>query len=118
MDVRLRRRLVLRRPWEQGQKIRFLTPEGEGMFSTIEENRPYEFVSIHHLGTVKNGSEDTQSEDARRWGDAWEKYEFKDVAGGTELVVDVDTPEEMESFMQETWPKALGRLKATCEARA
>ncbi|MFZ3041951.1 MAG: hypothetical protein WA108_09210 [Thiobacillus sp.] len=88
------------------------------MFSTIEENRPYEFVSIHHLGTVKNGNEDTQSEDARRWGDAWEKYEFKDVDGGTELVIDVETPEEMESFMQETWPKALGRLKATCEARA
>lgn len=78
----------------------------------LEENRPYEFVSIHHLGTVKNGSED-----ARRWGDAWEKYELKDVDGGTEVVVDVDTPEEMEAFMQETWPKALGRLKATCEAR-
>lgn len=104
--------------WEPGQKIRFLTPEGEGMFSTIEENRPYEFVSIHHLGTVKNGSEDSQSEDARQWGDAWEKYEFRDLAGGTEVVVDVDTPEEMEAFMQETWPKALGRLKATCEARA
>lgn len=46
------------------------------------------------------------------------KYEFKDVDGGTELVIDVDTPEEMEAFMQETWPKALRRLKATCEARA
>lgn len=55
---------------------------------------------------------------ARRWGDAWEKYEFKDVDGGTELVIDVDAPEEMESFMQETWAKALRRLKATCEARA
>ena len=104
--------------WEQGQKIRFLTPEGEGMFSTIEESRPYEFVAIHHLGTVKNGSEDTQSEEARQWGDAWEKYELRDLNGGTEVVVDVDTPEEMEAFMQETWPKALGRLKATCEARA
>jgi uncharacterized protein YndB with AHSA1/START domain len=104
--------------WEQGQKIRFLTPEGEGMFSTIEESRPYEFVSIHRLGTVKNGSEDTQSEEARQWGDAGEKYEFRDVADGTEVVVDVDTPEEMEAFMRETWPKALGRLKATCEAHA
>lgn len=103
--------------WEQGQKIRFLTPEGEGMFSTIEESRPYEFVAIHHLGTVRNGSEDTQSEEARQWGDAWEKYELRDLNGGTEVIVDVDTPEEMEVFMQETWPKALGRLKATCEAR-
>lgn len=55
---------------------------------------------------------------ARRWGDAWEKYKFKDVDGGTEFVIDVDTREEMESFTQETWPKALRRLKATCEARA
>ncbi len=52
--------------WEQGQKIRFLTSEGEGMFSTVEEHQPYEFVSIHHPGIARNGREDTQSEGARR----------------------------------------------------
>ena len=29
--------------WEQGQRIRFLSPAGEGMVAEIAENRPGEF---------------------------------------------------------------------------
>ena len=35
--------------WEQGSKIRFLSPGGEGMVAEIAESRPLEFVSIRHL---------------------------------------------------------------------
>jgi hypothetical protein len=61
--------------WDKGSKILFLGPDpdtGEegGMVSRIAENKPYEFISIKHLGIVQNGVEDTSSEAARKWAPA------------------------------------------------
>ena len=105
--------------WEEGSKILFLGPseEGEmGMVSRIKENRPYEFVSIEHLGLVMNGVEDTTSAEATKWAPAFENYTFRDVAGGTEVSVAVDVPEEYEAMFKEQWPKALEVLKQLAEA--
>lgn len=44
--------------WEKGSKILFLDGEGAGMVSTIVENKPYKFISIKHLGEVRDGVED------------------------------------------------------------
>jgi hypothetical protein len=101
--------------WEQGERIRFLTPNGEGMTSTIVENRPYEFVSIKHLGIVKDGVEDTESEAARAWTPAYENYTFFDRSDSTELRIDVDVAPDYEDYMNTAWPRALERLKALCE---
>jgi uncharacterized protein YndB with AHSA1/START domain len=54
--------------WDQGAQIRFFGPSGDGMTAVIAENRPYEFVSIRHLGIIENGVEDTTSEKVRAWG--------------------------------------------------
>jgi uncharacterized protein YndB with AHSA1/START domain len=105
--------------WEEGAKILFIGPneEGEmGMVSRIKENRPYEFVSIEHQGFYKDGVEDTTSEEATKWTPAFENYTFRDVAGGTEVSVDVDVPEEYEAMFTEMWPKALQELKQLAEA--
>ncbi len=48
--------------WEQGSKIQFLSPSGDGMVAEIAENRENEFISIRHLGFIANGVEDTTSE--------------------------------------------------------
>jgi uncharacterized protein YndB with AHSA1/START domain len=101
--------------WEQGAKILFLAPGGQGMASVIAENRPHEFVSIRHLGYVSGGVEDTKSEEVRSWAPAYENYTFRAVAGGTELIVDQDVTPEFEQYMIETWPKAFDRLKTLCE---
>ena len=101
--------------WAQGQRIRFLTPTGDGMFSMIAQNRPGEFLSIQHLGSIVNGVEDTESEQARMWVSGFENYTLATVAGGTELRIDLDTPPEYEQFMRDTWPKALEALRGVCE---
>jgi hypothetical protein len=101
--------------WEQGQKIRFLIPDGSGMTSMIAESRPYEFISIKHLGVVKDGVDDTESEAARDWAPAYENYTFLDAGSATALKVDVDAPPDFEAFMEDAWPKALAKLKALCE---
>src|SRR5512134_3383911 len=44
--------------WEEGERIRFLAPDGRGMTAQTAENRKHEFISIKHLGYVKDGVED------------------------------------------------------------
>ncbi|HRH26497.1 MAG TPA: SRPBCC domain-containing protein [Candidatus Paceibacterota bacterium] len=105
--------------WEQGSKILFLGPNGDGteggMVSMIEENRPYEFISIKHLGIVSNGVEDTTSEAAMKWAPAFENYTFTEKDGGTELTIDLDIDSENEDQFNGMWPKALKALKELAE---
>ncbi len=101
--------------WEQGARIRFLAPSGDGMSSVIAENREGEFVSIRHLGMIENGVEDTTSERVRAWAPAHETYRLADEAGACRLTVTVDTAPDWEAYMLETFPKALARLKSLCE---
>jgi len=101
--------------WEKGEKIRFLISSGEGMSSMIAENRPHEFLSIKHLGHIKDGVEDTESESVRSWAPAFENYTFSKVGNSTKVVVDMDVTPDFEAYMQKTWPKALARLKAIAE---
>lgn len=103
--------------WEQGARIRFLDPSGNGMVSEIAEHRPAEFVSIRHLGFIENGKEDTTSEAVRAWAPCYENYTFTDEAGGTRLNVVIDTFTGYEEMMANTWPPALQALKALCEGK-
>lgn len=103
--------------WEQGERIRFLGPDGSGgMTSVIAENEPYQFISIRHLGIVKNGIDDTESPEAKAWSSAYENYTLDERGGLTELKVEMSAiPAEFEQYMADTWPKALARLKSLCE---
>ena len=108
--------------WEKGSKILFLGPDPEagkerGMVSRIADNRPYEFLSIEHLGIVQNGVEDTTSEAAKKWAPAYENYTFKEKDGATEVLVDVDMEDEHAEMFKNMWPDALERLKAIGERR-
>lgn len=104
--------------WELSAKIRFLGPGGDGMVAEIAERRTGEYLSIRHLGDIRAGVEDTDSDAVRAWAPAYENYRFSDrPSGGTALVVELDTVPAYLQFMQDTYPKALQRLKALCEAR-
>lgn len=96
--------------WEAGSDILFLSPSGEGMKAVIAENRPGEFVSIRHFGCVSNETVEPITEPA------FENYTFRDVEGGTELRVEMDSPDQYETMFQDMWPRALQLLKALCES--
>lgn len=104
--------------WEQGERIRFLAPSGDGMVAEIAERREHAFLSIRHLGHIVNGVEDYDSPAVRAWAPAYENYSFQAVPGGTELRIDQDISEEYEQYIREAWPRALERLKALCERAA
>lgn len=106
--------------WEKGSKIKFLGASGDGMLSEIAENIPYQFVSIKHLGEIKNGIEDTTSESVVAWMPAFENYSFSSQDGETQLVIDMEMPsspvtKSMKEMFEGMWPKALLKLKEICE---
>jgi len=104
--------------WHEGERIRFLGPDGDGMLSEVAECRPGEYTSLRHLGLIAAGREDIDSEPARAWTGARENYRFVPTPGGTRVEVEQDVTAQYESYLAEAWPRALQRLKALCERGA
>lgn len=106
--------------WSEGSRILFLGPDPEsgqlgGMVSQIRKNRPYEYISIEHIGIVQNGKEDTTSDMVKEWTPAFENYTFSDVDGGTRVDVEMDVEPKHAGMMNDVWPPALQRLKEIAE---
>lgn len=105
--------------WEKGTKMYFVgvDEKGEkgGMLSKIAENIPHQFVSIHHYGLLQAGIEITEGQEVEKWANGYENYTFEENNGMTTVGVDVDVPEDFLDYMNETYPKALGKLKEMCE---
>ncbi len=102
--------------WSEGSEIRFLTKDNDGMVSMIDKNRPYEFMSIRHIGYIRQGVEDTESDEVKSWTPAFENYTLKVADGGTHLTVETDTFNDFVEYFNETWPKALEVVKEVAEA--
>ena len=103
--------------WKPGSKALFLAPDGTGMVSRVAEHRPNEFLSLEHVGIVKNGVEDTASDEVKQWAGARENYTLRDQAGRVTLTVDMDTADDYKKYFDDTWPKALAALKELSEQR-
>lgn len=105
--------------WSRGSRIHFIGIDEKGkkggMVSEIAENNPNKFVSIKHIGLLVSGNEILEGPEVEKWTGGFENYSFEENNGITSLVVDVDVTEEFESYMNETYPKALDKLKEICE---
>lgn len=110
--------------WDKGSKILFIgvDEKGEkgGMVSKIVENIPNRFVSIQHYGLLKADKEITEGPEVEKWANGFENYTFEENNGpdsyrGTIITVDLDTTEDFVGYMNETYPKALDKLKEICE---
>ncbi len=105
--------------WHKGTRIHFvrIDENGEkgGMVSEIAENIPGKFVSIKHIGLLVAGKEILEGPDVEKWTGGFEDYSFGEFNGIAEIVVDIDVIEDFESYMNESYPKALNKLKEICE---
>lgn len=100
--------------WKKGSKVYFHDGKGQGMVSRIEETKAPEFLSFTHLGSLKDGIEDYESEEVKKWAGAKENYTLKEVNGHTELTVDMDLS-DMKDYFLKTWPQALDKIKTLAE---
>lgn len=105
--------------WEKGNKILFVgvdeNGEKGGMVSRIAEINPNRFVSIQHYGLLQKGKEITEGPEVEKWANGHENYTFEENNGITTVTVDLDTTEEFLDYMNDTYPKALDKLKEICE---
>ena len=105
--------------WDKGSKMLFIgvdeNGEKGGMVSEIAENIPNKFVSIRHYGLVKEDKEITEGPEVEKWANGMENYSFEENNGTTTVTVDLDTTEDFVEYMNDTYPKALAKLKEMCE---
>ncbi|TDE15647.1 SRPBCC domain-containing protein [Dyadobacter psychrotolerans] len=105
--------------WDKGSKILFIgvDEKGEkgGMVSRIAENIPNQSVSTQHYGLLQADKEITEGPEVEKWANGFENYTFEDNNGATTVTVDLDTTEDFVDYMNESYPKALDKLKELCE---
>lgn len=105
--------------WDKGSKMMFIGSDEQGnkggMIAEIAENMPNKFISIKHYGIIENNQEIIDGPKVEKWAGSMENYSFSEVNGLTTITVEVDTNEEYSSYFDETWPKALDRLKELLE---
>lgn len=102
--------------WKKGSRILFGDSSGDGMISRVADNIPNKFMSIEHLGMVKDGTEDFDSDEVKSWAGAMENYTLEEKNGNTELSVSTEITEEYKEMFAGMWPKALDKLKALAES--
>lgn len=106
--------------WEKGADIQFLGCDADGktggMISKIRENIPNRFVSIEHIGMIENGESFTSGPKVESWAGALENYGFNEADGITTVNVSLDTGSGWDDYFNQTYPKALEKLKEICEA--
>ncbi|MFD2582108.1 SRPBCC domain-containing protein [Pedobacter vanadiisoli] len=98
--------------WKKGSKALFHDGKGDGMLAIIEENIPNQYLSIKHIGEIKDGKETLHN-----WGESFENYTLTEKDGKTELIIDMEIIEEWLDYFEKTWPKALDKVKEMAEKR-
>lgn len=102
--------------WNQGDKILFLSPGGEGMFSVIAEKKDNQIMAFRHIGMVKDLVEQPIDDAVSLWSGAMEVYTLSQTGSQTTLAVDMDITEEHETYFASAFPKGLEKVKALSEA--
>lgn len=103
--------------WQKGSEIRFLTPEGAGMYSRIEELIVNEQMTFQHLGEIKEFVNLPAEGNDKEWMNAKETYKL--VSNGDETIVSVEleTLDSFEAFFDLAFPKGLEIVKFLSEIK-
>ncbi|MFH1119261.1 MAG: SRPBCC family protein [Bacteroidota bacterium] len=105
--------------WAEGSVMKFLGTEQDGteggMISRIRKHIPGSYISIEHLGMIRNGKEITTGDEIEEWSGAREDYTFTTKEGKTLVSVDTDSSQRYRSYFEDIWPLALNKLREICE---
>ncbi len=105
--------------WEKGAKIYFVGTDENGkrggMVSEMAENIPFRFVSIRHYGILDGEKEIVEGDEINNWAGGVENYSFHENNGVTTVAIEIDVVEDYLDYFNETWPKALNKLKDLAE---
>ena len=100
--------------WEEGNKIMFLAPDQNGIYSTIEKHIPNKIIKFKHIGSVLNGEMQPVNDETENWSGATEIYSLKENSDFITLLVEIDVLDEHVEFMSAKFPEALEKIKKNC----
>ena len=98
-----------------GGRTLFLGSEGNGMVSTIDQMIENKIMSFKHLGMIKDGIEDFESEEVKKWSGLLETYILESSENKTILSVEMDLADDYKDYFMEAFPKALNIVKELSE---
>ncbi|MBA3681823.1 MAG: SRPBCC domain-containing protein [Bacteroidetes bacterium] len=107
--------------WNEGNKIRFLGVDEKnneigGMLSLVEKSDHPSYISLKHYGQIVKGKEDTTSEEVKKWAPSYENYTLEKISdNSTRFISELDSHDEWEEMLKNSWPKALKKLKEIAE---
>ncbi len=101
--------------WKEGSKIQFLSPDGGGMYSTIDKLIVDKQMSFKHIGVMKNNEEQPLDDETKAWTGSMEEYFLTEENGQTVLTTQMDTADSFADYFADTFPKALEKVKAIAE---
>lgn len=102
--------------WDEGSKIYFLDPNGAGMSSRISIKKPFETMSFHHIGEIKNFKEMPATKETESWSGCEERYDLAENNGITTLTASVEITESHADYFKAAFPKAIQKVKEIAES--
>ena len=101
--------------WEVGGRTLFVDGNGNGMISTIISKDEPNAMVFKHLGMIKDGKEDTTSEEVKSWAGSLEEYHLSESNGTTTLLTSVQIEEEWEEMMNNGFTQGLEVVRKLSE---
>ena len=101
--------------WKQGERIHFLDPNGNGMYSEISTLVPNEKMFFTHIGNIKDFEEQPLDEATKSWTGAQENYSVISNGTTSKVIVTLDIVDEYANFFLESFPKGLATIKEIAE---
>jgi len=100
---------------EQGGRIHFLSKGGDGMYADVIFCVPNSYMLFQHKGEVKKFEEQPLDDKTDEWSGSFESYSLKAADGKTILTAEVDLSPGAIKFFDDTFPKALAKIKVMAE---
>jgi uncharacterized protein YndB with AHSA1/START domain len=102
--------------WNEGSKIYFLAPNGDGMNSKVTLHKPFETMLLCHYGEIKDFKELPTTDETQAWSGSEERYDLTENNDVTTVKVTVDVVEKYLDYFNDVFPQGLEKLKVIAES--
>ena len=104
--------------WKIGGRTYFVDRDDSGMVATISTLDEPNGVCFTHLGTIKNGIEDTESQQVKQWSGAPERYFLISLDRGfVKLQVEIQIDPKYRQIMDHGFSHGLQTVKELAEEK-
>lgn len=101
--------------WNEGSKIQFLSPNGEGVNSVIESKIINEYVAFRHISELKNFEDISVDAIPQGWAGGIETYRLTQNNAVTTLDITMDCIEKYVEYFNKVFPESMEIIKRLSE---